>query len=66
MRFLEYKMATVDQVHLDVLQVLLVRFRARNAEEGIVLAPDDQRSRLVLLEVRMPLGVSFEVTLVLI
>src|SRR5262249_34711516 len=49
----------VEQVELQVLQITFVRFRARRRKNEIVFSPHDQRRRLVLTEVSLPLRVKW-------
>src|SRR6516162_2490260 len=48
---LECKMPCVDQVKLDLGQVALVRVSAVGREDLVILAPDDERRRLMLAEI---------------
>jgi hypothetical protein len=41
------EMAGVDQVKLDVFQVPLIKTSALDREDPIVLAPDNERGRLM-------------------
>src|SRR5271165_2593757 len=50
---LQGEMAGVDEVKLDLRKVALVRMRPVRRENLVVLAPHDQRGRLVLAEVRL-------------
>ena len=54
---LEGEVPGVEQVKLQVLQVALVGLGAGGREDLVVLSPDDQRRRLVLAEVCLPLRI---------
>jgi len=54
---LERKMPRVDQVKLDLGQVALVRVSAVGREDFVVLAPDDERRRLMLAEICLHLRI---------
>src|SRR5262249_57309452 len=49
----------VEQVELQVLQITFVRFRPLRRKNEIVFSPHDQRRRLVLTEVSLPLRVKW-------
>ncbi len=51
------EVSCVEKVKLQVLQVSLVGFSAGCREDGIVLSPDNERRRLVLTEIGLPLRV---------
>ena len=55
--FFQGEVARIEQMELQVLEVTLVGIRSRSREDRIVLAPDDQRGRLVLAEILLPLGI---------
>src|SRR5262249_562294 len=55
--FFEREVAGVDQMEFEVLQVAFVGLRSFSREDRIVFAPNDQRRRLVLTEVCLPLVV---------
>src|SRR5271166_7006952 len=52
--FFQGEVPSVEQVELDVLKIPLVGVRPLFREDRVVLAPDDQRRRLALTEVRLP------------
>ena len=55
--FLKGKMARIEKVELDVVQISLVGMRTVRRKDFVVLAPHNQRRRLVLAEVGLPAGV---------
>lgn len=50
-------MARFEKVEFQVLQVTLVGERSRGRKDWVVLAPNDQRRRLVLAEEFLPLRI---------
>src|SRR5262249_35587463 len=58
---LERKMPCVDQVKLDLGQVALVRVSAVGREDFVVLAPDDERRRLMLAEICLHLRIKRQI-----
>src|SRR5262245_15501886 len=58
---LERKMPRVDQVKLDLGQVALVRVSAVGREDLVVLAPDDERRRLMLAEICLHLRIKLHI-----
>lgn len=55
--FFQGKVPWIEQVQVDRLQVAFVRMRALRRRDRVVLSPDDQRWRLVLAKVGLPLRV---------
>jgi hypothetical protein len=55
--FFKSEVAGVEQMEFEVLQVAFVGLRSFSREDRIVFAPDDQRRRLVVTEVCLPLAV---------
>jgi hypothetical protein len=55
--FLEREVSRVEEVDLDVLEVGAVGLGALDGEDGVALAPHDERGRLMILEVGLPFGV---------
>src|SRR5688500_1667062 len=51
---LEGELAGVEEVELDVLEVPPIRVGALGGEDLVVLAPDDERRRLMAAEVGLP------------
>src|SRR5262249_29986767 len=54
-------MPRVDQVKLDLGQVALVRVSAVGREDFVVLAPDDERRRLMLAEICLYLRIKRQI-----
>lgn len=52
--FFECKVSGIEQMKFQVLQVSFVRMRSICWEDKVVLAPNNQRRRLMLAEVRLP------------
>jgi hypothetical protein len=48
---LQGKMPGVEEMKLEIVQVALVRMRAVGGKDLVVLAPQDQRRRLVLAKI---------------
>ena len=59
--FLKRKVTGIQQMHLAMRQILLERLCATWAKDRIILAPDGQQRRLVLPEIRMPLGIALRI-----
>src|SRR6185295_9917020 len=57
---LECEMPGIEEIEVHGLQVSQKRVGARLRKDGIVLAPDDERGRLVLVEVVMPRRIEAE------
>src|SRR5215831_6220444 len=62
----ERKMPGVDQVKLDLGQVALVGVSAVGREDLVVLAPDDQRRRLVLPEIGLHLRIKRQIAAIVV
>ena len=58
---LQREMAGVEEMKLQVGQIALVRMRAIGGENLVVLAPDDQRRRLMLAEISLDGGIERQV-----
>src|SRR5271166_3257962 len=54
---LEREMAGVQHMYFEILQIALIGRSAFRWEDEIVLAPDDQRRRLILAEKGLKLGI---------
>ncbi len=54
---LESEVARVKEMELKVLQVSLVGLSARRGKDLVLGSPDDQRRRLMLAQVRLPLSI---------
>src|SRR5579864_4585518 len=63
---LESKVTRVEQMQLCFRQISLKGLRACHGEERIALAPDDQRRRPVLPEIRLPLRIELKVGCVVV
>src|SRR5262245_62583958 len=59
-------MTGVEQVELQVLQITFVGFGPLRRKNEIVFPPHDQRRRLVLTEVSLPLRVEWRVRAVVV
>jgi hypothetical protein len=62
--FFQREVASVEQVKLEILQVTLVRMGSLSRKNVIVLAPNDQRRRLMLTQVGLPLWIEAWITAV--
>ena len=58
---LKRKVTGIQEMHLAVWQILLERLCATWAKDRIILAPYGQERRLVLPEIRMPLGIALRI-----
>ncbi len=58
--------AHIEEMELEVLQVSLVRLGARRGEDLVLGSPDDQRRRLMLAQVRLPLWIERRVASVVV
>ena len=65
-RVLDGEVAAVEHVQLGVRQVAQVGPPALGREEEVVLAPEDQRLRLVLAQERLPLRIQLDVRAVVV
>src|SRR5262245_16753081 len=54
---LEREMACIEQMRLDIWQIAAIRRRTFRREDEVVVAPDDQRGRLILPEELLELRV---------
>src|SRR6185312_13895540 len=61
---LQGEVAGVEQVKFQVVEIPLVGMGPFGRENLVVLAPDDQRRRLVLAEIRLPLRIQGRVAAV--
>ena len=59
-------MAAIDDVHFGVGHIAFVRVGLRRIERQLVLAPNDQQARLILLHPRLPLRIIFDVGAVVV
>src|SRR5690606_2381554 len=60
------EVAGIEQMHLGVRIIPLVRFGAGDAEDFVVAAPHDQGRRPVRAEVRLPLRIELDVTTIVV
>lgn len=58
----EREMAGVEQMQLDVFEIARVGARPLGRKDLIVLAPDNQRRRLMPPEVLLPLSITIALT----
>ena len=62
----EREVTCIEQMELHVLQVALVRIRPGGRKDFVILAPYDQRRRLMLSKVGLPLGIKRRIATVVI
>src|SRR5512134_137145 len=63
---LQQEMSGVEEVKLDLLQVPLIGMRAIRREDLVVLAPHNQRRRLMRAEIRLDGGIQRQVGAVVV
>ena len=59
-------MARVDQVQLGMRKIAQIGLRARGDEALVVLAPHDERRKLVFAQYRLPGGVTIDIVLIVL
>ena len=59
--FLKRKVTGIQEMHLAVWQILLERLCATWAKDRIILAPHGQQWRLVVPQLRLPLGIALRI-----
>ncbi len=59
--FLKRKVTGIQQMHLAVGQIVLERLRTGWAKDRIILAPHGQQWRLVVPQLRLPLGIALRI-----
>jgi len=64
--FFKSKMAGVEQMELQMLQITLVRMCARRWKYLIFRTPDDQRPRLVFTKIGLPTGIERRIAAIVI
>src|SRR5262245_27508533 len=60
------EMAGVEQMKLNVFQIPLIKTCALDREDPIVLAPDNERGRLMRTKITLPGGVGLKVRLCIV
>ena len=64
--FLKREVAAVEKVQFGLAKIALIRLRAFDGEEGVVLAPDDQDPGLMIAEIGVPLVIERDVRRVVV
>ena len=59
--FFQREMACVEKMELCTGDIPFVEFSTLHREDSIVLAPSDQRGRLMFTEVLLPIGIGIQV-----